>query len=47
MKKNRNTTTAFDVLRYEKRRTIFWFSAFAVAFAVVIIDRIVGGGGHE
>lgn len=47
MKKNRNTTTAFDVLRYEKRRTAFWFAAFAVAFAVVIVDRMTGGDRHE
>lgn len=43
MQKNRNTTSAFDVLRAEKRRTIFWFAAFAVAFAVVIVDRMTGG----
>lgn len=37
-----NTTSAMDVLRAEKRNTIFWFAAFTVAFAVVIIDRITG-----
>ena len=44
MQKSKNTTTAFDVLRMEKRRTIFWFAAFVVAFVVVIIDRMAGSG---
>ena len=44
---NKNTKSAFDVLRYEKRRTVFWFAAFAVAFAVVIVDRMTGGGRHD
>lgn len=47
MSKNRNKTLAFDVLRTEKKRTALWFTAFIVAFAVVIIDRIAGGGKHE
>lgn len=45
MQKNRNTTLAFDVLRAEKKRTTLWFTAFIVAFAVVIIDRITGKSG--
>lgn len=45
MKKQKNTTLAFDILRAEKKRTALWFTAFIVAFAVVIIDRIVGKGG--
>lgn len=45
MKKNNNHSLAFDVLRTEKKRTALWFTAFIVAFAVVIIDRIIGKGG--
>ena len=40
MKKNR--TLAMDILREEKRRTIVWLTAFIVAFAVAIIDRVIG-----
>ena len=40
MKKNR--TLAMDILREEKRRTIVWLTAFIVAFAVVIIDHVIG-----
>lgn len=40
MKKNRNTTLAFDILREEKRHTLLWKTAFIVAFTVVIVDRI-------
>lgn len=45
MQKNR--TLAMDILRAEKRRTALCFTAFVVAFAVVIVDRIVGGAKHE
>lgn len=45
MKKQKNTTLAFDVLRAEKKRTALWFTAFIVTFAVAIIDRIIGKGG--
>lgn len=45
MQKNR--TLAMDILREEKRRTILWRTAFIVAFAVVIIDRIFGKGGTD
>lgn len=44
MQKNNNHSLAFDVLRAEKKRTALWFTAFIVAFAVVIIDRITGKG---
>ena len=44
MKKNNNHSLAFDILREEKRRTLLWRTAFIVAFAVVIIDCIVGKG---
>lgn len=47
MQKNNNHSLAFDVLREEKKRTALWFTAFIVAFAAVIIDRIFGGGKHE
>ena len=47
MKKQKNTTLAFDILREEKKRTALWFIAFIVAFAVVIVDRIVRGVKHE
>ncbi len=47
MKKQKNTTLAFDILREEKKRTALWFTAFIVAFAVVIVDRIVRGVKHE
>lgn len=49
MKNQKNTTSAMDVLRAEKKRTALWFTAFIVAFAVVIIDRIFGkvGADHE
>lgn len=40
MQKKRNTTLAFDILREEKRHTLLWKTAFIVAFAVVIVDRI-------
>lgn len=43
MQKNR--TLAMDVLRREVRRTRIWRTAFIVAFAVVVIDRIVGKAG--
>lgn len=43
MQKNR--TLAMDILRKEKRRTALWFTAFIVAFAVVIIARIIGKDG--
>lgn len=43
----KNTTLAMDILRAEKRRTAICFTAFIVAFAVVIIDRISGKGGAE
>jgi len=42
MKNQKNTTLAFDILRAEKRRTALWFTAFIVAFAVVVVDRIAG-----
>ncbi len=45
MQKNRNTTLAFDVLREEKKRTALWFTAFIVAFAVVIVDHITRKSG--
>ena len=35
-----NNYTAFEVLRMEKRHTLFWFAAFIVAFTVVILDRL-------
>ena len=38
----KNTTLAFDILRAEKRHT-----AFIVAFAVVIVDRMEGKGGSD
>lgn len=42
MKNQKNTTLAMDILRTEKKRTALWFTAFIVAFAVVIFDRIAG-----
>ena len=45
MQKNR--TLAMDILRAEKKRTALWFTAFIVAFAVIIVDRITGKGGAE
>ncbi len=47
MQKNRNTTLAFDVLREEKKRTALWFTAFIVAFAVVIVDHITRKSGKS
>lgn len=47
MQKNNNHSLAFDILREEKRHTLLWKTAFIVAFAVVIVDRIVGGGKNE
>ena len=41
----KNTTLAMDILSAEKRHTALWFTAFIVAFAVVIVDRIAGKGG--
>lgn len=43
----KNTTLATEILREQVKRTRLWKTAFIVAFAVVIIDRIVGGGKHE
>lgn len=45
MQKNR--TLAMDILREQVRRTRLWRTAFIVAFAVVIVDRIVGKGGAD
>lgn len=45
MQKNMNLAT--EILREQVKRTRLWETAFIVAFAVVIIDRIVGGGKHE
>lgn len=47
MQKNR--PLAMDILREQVRRTRFWRIAFIVAFAVIIVDRIIGKGGvdHE
>lgn len=49
MKNQKNTTLAMDILRAEVRRTRAWKTAFIVAFAVVVIDRIFGKAGvdHE
>lgn len=47
MQKNNNHSLAFDILREEKRHALLWKTAFVVAFAVVIIDRIAGGGKNE
>ena len=38
MQKNR--TLAMDILRREAGKTRLWRTAFIVAFAVIIIDRI-------
>lgn len=43
----KNTTLATEILREQIKKTRLWRTAFIVAFAVVIIDRIVGGGRHE
>lgn len=45
MQKNR--PLAMEILREEVRCTRFWKTAFIVAFAVVVIDRIVGKGGVD
>lgn len=44
MQKNNNHSLAFDILREEKRHTLLWKTAFIVAFAVVIVDRITRKG---
>ena len=41
----KNTTLAMDILKNESRKTRVWRTAFIVAFAVVIIDRIIGKDG--
>lgn len=41
----KNMSLATEILRKEVRRTRLWKTAFIVAFAVVIIDRIIGKGG--
>lgn len=41
----KNMSLATEILRKEVRRTRLWKTAFIVAFAVVIVDRIVGKGG--
>lgn len=45
MKNQKNTTLATEILREEVKRKRLWRIAFIVAFAVVIIDRIIGKGG--
>ena len=40
-----NRTLAMDILREQTKRTRFWRTAFIVAFAVVIVDRIFGKDG--
>lgn len=47
MKNQKNTTLAMDILRAEVRRTRTWKTAFVVAFAVVVIDRIIEKGGTD
>lgn len=42
-----NTTLATEILREQVKRTRLWKIAFIVAFAVVIVDRIVGKGGVD
>jgi len=41
----KNSSLATEILRTEKRHTLFWFTAFVVAFAVVVVDRIAGKDG--
>lgn len=43
----KNTTLATEILREQVKKTRLWRTAFIVAFAVVIVDRIAGGGKHE
>ena len=39
---SKNRTLAMDILRREVRKTRLWRTAFIVAFAVIIVDRITG-----
>lgn len=38
---------AMDILAYEKKRTVFWFSAFLAVSALSLIDRFVRGTANE
>lgn len=40
----KNMSLATEILREQVKRTRLWKTAFIVAFAVVVIDRIVGKG---
>lgn len=41
----KNTTLATEILREQAKRTRLWKTAFIVAFAVVIVGRIIRKGG--
>lgn len=47
MSKNKNTPLALEILQEQRKRTRFWFTAFIVAFTVVVIDRLKGGVENE
>lgn len=38
---------AMDILAYEKKRTIFWFSAFLTVSAISLIERFARGTSDE
>ncbi len=45
--KKQNMPLATEILREQVKRTRLWKTAFIVAFAVVIIDRIIGKAGRR
>lgn len=45
MKETNNLAT--DILAYEKKRTLFWFSAFLAVSAMSLIERFARGTSDE
>ena len=45
MRETNNLAT--DILSYEKKRTLFWFSAFLVVSAMSLIERFARGVSNE
>ncbi len=45
--KKQNMGLAMEILREQIKKTRLWKTAFIVAFAVVIVDRITGKAGRH
>ena len=42
---NKNTKSAFDVLRHEKRNTFFWMGASLAMLAALVVQSLAKRGG--